>query len=433
MVNWSAVRKHWKAAAVVVFLCLVGGSYNISGFQLEELNSRDNVPVQNAPGHWVYNGQPEPVLQIYSLNNMTTDHNILVSFWYNTTYLVNVTHVIFCYFNGTHSWEDPGSKTDPTGVPNGFWWTFLIAYTPNQFFVNRSRYDPFPFSIGYQAANTSIEYRIVLRVENATTVSYPWWGGNFTVRHSDSDNVEHQGTYATYWNTVGNLALGVLFILGMQVYLVAPKETDELKNRAERISLSLATSSYPSVEDLVKRAEAMEDNKRDLRTVSGILIALAVAYYYFIRGVTGNQYLLVGLIFLILLSLGTIVISLGSSGVTHEGKTIDDTLLPTKDTAKEFPLMLGMVVVKRARMVSIIKMMLQLGVFAVLTGVLADWIAPSLVQVLDILASGQFANTWTIGVGQFISPIAAIAVLLLVASGLKLAGVSEWEFFFQKE
>ncbi len=387
--------------------------------QLQSLNA--NIPVQNVDATWIYTEENDIVLIIYPLRNITTDDSpIRVYFWFNASYYSNITSVQLFYYNETHSNPELAvNKTHPNEYPDSWWWTENI-WLPIESYYNRSRYDIFPINIPRQKANTTVEFRIVLRIDNG--ISNLWWGGNFTVRYSQQDQLEFESTHRTYWQVFGGVLLLVPFYFGLLSYIISPTNKDELIKKGNTLKKP-STRNRITRRDFINRADVLETRTNELRTASSLLLGLTVAYYYFIKS-SSFSYLAFGLLLLIFCTLGSIVISF--RGTRRDTLGIDDSLLPLENSQIDYDDALRVVISSRVEKISLMRSMLHFGVYIVIVGFVADAILPNVLPLVGLLTDGQFTDLWTIGLGTVYTPVVGIFVLLIVLAVLRIFGLSEW-------
>ncbi|MHA1863582.1 MAG: hypothetical protein ACTSWA_07420 [Candidatus Thorarchaeota archaeon] len=426
-----AWKQHWKLCIAIGLFVLTISFFYISFQPVGDLNEINNVPVRNTDWHRIYDDRGEPILLLWPIINVTTEDHVSVWFWYNSTYIRNVTIISFAYYNGTHSSDLPANKTYENGYPNFHWWTHTTSLLPNMF-VNRSQQDPIRFTIPKQPANTTVEFRVFLGMNEAGNTQFKWWGGNFTVRFSDADNAEMQLVHSTYWRTLGGISFMTLLSLCFANYITLqdrPTALEPLRKEAKRIrmfsSQSASQSDYPKLRDLIDRAEKLESMKTDLRTASSLLLGLATALLYLV-GVR-FMYISTGLGLLILTSLGSIVLSLTGSHLKYEESEIDESLLPFDKNKVEFSLLLRMVIIKRRQVLFLMRTALELGVAMAMIGFLVEFVEPFSVGNVGILQSSQFTSFWTIDAGILFRMLVLITIVLVVWAILRAFGITDWE------
>lgn len=412
-------KQHWKSYLVIVGLLVGSIAFFYMSLQpLADLNDIYDVERNNAASVFVW-GNGSYVLIVGSVTNATSDKDTTINFWYNTSYIQNVTMFVFAYYNGTHSYDNWEGRFLENGHPDYSWWTDSISLDPS-FFGNGSEYEWRGYRIPAQRANTTVEYLVVLKMEVDSVISYRYYERNYTVLYSEGENEELRiFTQASFFYT-GALCFTVASLIWLQHQWSLLKHEEQEKRKATgSLVESVDDLEYPDARDLVQRADRMDSARNELQTASSLILALSIGYFLFL-GDTGGLLVwsFLGAFYLAILALTSIMISLSSTVVYHSGKKYDLSLLPDGDSKSEFRNVLNLAIRQRVILVSKMRAVLQLGVIGIIGSFLFDIVWAGVWSFEPLLV-----NDWSRAIVFAFFIAAAASIFLAIHLGLRYYGV----------
>ena len=164
------ILNYWRricTIGIILSFCIL---LILSTQPIHDMNDVYEIQINNVKDFWLWdNDTYDMILRILGDENITSDQEARVYFWYNTSYLPNVTMLTFWYNNDTSRDENETMRFLENGFPNRDWWTDNGYFFPDSF-GNGSYSDMIfqSYRIPEQESNTTVEYIIVIRVENAS-------------------------------------------------------------------------------------------------------------------------------------------------------------------------------------------------------------------------------------------------------------------------
>jgi len=412
---------------------------NFSNYTTIDLNDAYQVERNNADPLWVVNSTTSDyIIQMYSDQNVTSDQELSVRFWYNTSILTNVTQVAFTYFNGTHSQEGEYNKTQPiTEYPDARWWTGSTRWYAEDFGNGSSRSSEFNrrYDIPEQAANTTVIYRVAFRMENVTGFYYTtYFERNYTVLFSPSENAFNTDLSRTsqFYSAIIGMALLANMELMKSFYI---QDVDNIDNRrkAERLGIlseSEDDESYPTVRELISITEKLESTTNRLRIMSGVLMTLSISTFIYMRSDTSIRTFfditMVSLIITVGCCLLCLALSLGRIEIQDNTHSLTESMIPPTDSIPEFRFLVYLKIIKQEEKINWMNQLLQAGILVVFGGLIIDILMGIMIPWYVLYAY------WFTSIILFISPglvitAGALFALKLTKSVGYLHGIMELE------
>ncbi len=401
---------------LLILLLILGSLLMLTlSWDTRDLNEVYHIERNNSERHFLMVNETNWVFYTSRVINATSDSSASVYVWVDLSYFENATDVIWAYYNGTNESEGANRTTDQ-GYPYLWWWTdhsYLWYSRPENetLFGNFTHRDHIPFSIPAQKANTTVEYMVYCRTQNGTNISYIMMGGNFTVLYSPPEN-ENNALLITQSHFLTGLSL-ILLVVSVTLYesiVQVPQEDFSLHRKAARAAGIIGKSAdnlnssepipalnppYPSTQELVLRSDRLDDVKNSHRIMSGAFIGLSVAFSLYLQDqgsiASFFQWVLLSVTLAIIFNLYILAISLGDYTVKIDGKEVSYDLLPSVGNEDEFRFLVYMRTRKQLSIINKMRKPMQIGVFAILCGVIADFGKVFLIQS-DVINANLLAR-----------------------------------------
>lgn len=435
-------NKRAKNGFLVFLIILVVSLVIVSTWEVRDLNDVHHIAINNSERHYVMVNDTYWAIYVSGLDNVTSNGSPNIYVWVDLSYFDNATGVLWAYWNGTSA-VNGMNRTTEEGQPNFLWWThssylWINETFPQDLFGNFTDKNLIPFSIPAQRANTTVEYMVFLRMKEGSDISFLMRGGDYTVQFSQEEN-DTNATLITQSHFLMGLLLGsVVLIVGLYDSMTKTPDEDFSSYRENAIESGIVISEngltntktlettramYPSTLDMVQRSDRLHDIKNYHRNTSGFFIGLSVAFLFYLQGQWALRQLLMfaylGVAASILVNLYSLVISLSDDSVKIDGHRVADDMLPSINDENEFRFHIFVRTRKQLSDISKMTVSTQIGVYAILCGLIGDFVKLFIVPA-DVIMENYISRAIL-----FVSIyLIAISILLFARWILMKLGVS---------